>query len=385
MTKQHWIILGALGLAVLCLYCVGAVLVLQMLSAPAATQIVTALEATPTSAPIAPATNAPSVVAQPSTPQPTARPSATWVLAPLPAQTGATSVGTRASTPFAPPSTAPFGSAQGMAQSATPGATATRRPTIQPVGPIMTAWSKAQSVTTYRIEFDWTIKGNVSDMPPGWDIAKGMPLFGIAGTLVGKDSQIAFKGIMAVLFTGDPTKSVEFLTIGNQTYIRGPAPMLGAPENKWYTSSGQGTFSTNMNEGISDMPDDPTIDWGSFKKTATETFDGKRCDVYSGDKNATLKLFQSVNAKETTSKQSLDTIDNAETKFWICDDGYLHQWTMNVDGRNKDKPTDKVSFQIRLHLWDFNANIKLTPPANPAPLQMPSFDFGFATPTTKPK
>ncbi len=373
MTKRHWIILGALGLAVICLYCIGAIAVLQTLSAPSATQIVAALEATPAGATIAPTTSAPAAFTP--TTAPTARATATWVLAPQ-AQPNVTGVGTRA--PIAPPSTA--------AQGATPGATATRRATIQPVGPIMTAWSKAQNVTAYRIEFDWTVKGNLGDMPPGWDASKGLPLFGIAGAVNGKDSQMSFKGILAILFTGDPTKSVEFLTIGDKTYIRGPMPMMGAPEDKWYISSGQGTFKTTMNEGITDLPSDPTIDWNSFKKTSTETFDGKRCDVYSGDKNATLKFFQSVNAKETTGKQSLDTIDNAEIRFWICDDGYLHQWTMNVEGRAKDKPTEKVSFQIRLHLWDFNGNIKLTPPANPAPLQMPSFDFGLATPTTtKPK
>ncbi|MCI0476842.1 MAG: hypothetical protein L0Y55_11385, partial [Anaerolineales bacterium] len=261
----------------------------------------------------------------------------------------------------------------------------TRRATVQPVGPIMIAWSKAQNVTAYRIEFDWTIKGNLSDIPANWQTAQGVPLFSIAGAINGKDSQIALKGILAMLFTGGPTKSVEFLTLGDKTYLRGPAPMMGAPDDKWYVSTGQGKFSTNINEGtMPELPGDATIDWSSFKKSATETLDGKRCDVYRGDKNATTKFFQSVDTG-TTNKQSLDTIDNAETKFWVCDDGYLHQWTMNVEGRAKDKPTEKVSFQIRLHVWDFNTNIKLTPPANPAPLQMPAFDFSFATPTTKPK
>jgi hypothetical protein len=362
MTRQHWLILGALGLVVLCVYCAGGAFLLQMLSAPPITPDLAALQTTPGAATIAPPT---ALAASTPTSEPTARATATWVIAPPPAQTGATSIGTRA--PLAP--------------NTTPGATATRRATIVPVGPIMTAWSKAQNVTAYRIEFDWTIKGNLSDVPPGWNTAQGIPLFSIAGAVNGKDSQIALKGILAMLFTGDPTKSIEFLTLSDKTYLRGPAPMMGAPDDKWYVSTGQGKFSTNINEGtMPELPGDATIDWSGFKKSATETLDGKRCDVYRGDKNATTKLFQSVDTG-TTNKQSLDTIDNAETKFWICDDGYMHQWTMNIEGRAKDKPTEKVSFQIRLHIWDFNANIKLTPPANPAPLQMPAFDFSFATPT----
>jgi len=344
MTKQHWVILAILGLAVVCLYCFGGLLVLQMFNDQSA-QIVAALEATPTGATIAP----PLAFATFTPPaEPTVRPSATWVIPPPQAQIGTTTVGTRA--PLAP--------------NTTPAATATRRPTIQPVGPIMTAWSKAQNVTAYRIEFDWTIKGNFADLPAGWNAAQGLPLFGIAGTINGKDSQIAFKGILAVLFTGDPTKSIEFLTLGNQTYIRGPAPMLGAPENKWYVSTGQSTFSTNINEGIPELPSDPTIDWSGFKKTTTETLDGKRCDVYSGDKTATTKLFQSVNTQETTSKQSLGDVDSAETKFWICDDGYLHQWTMNIDGRSKDKPTMgsvKLPYEHieKLKSWVYSRNSKM--------------------------
>lgn len=361
MTKQQWALLGILGVGVLCLYCVGGWLALEMLSAPRASPDSSAFSTPPTAlALITPTSPTPPATFTP-TREPTAQATATWVIAPPQAQTGAPIVGTRA------PNT-------------TPGATATRRATVQPVGPIMTAWSKAQNVTAYRIEYDWTIKGNLSDMPPGWDANKGLPLFSIAGAVNGKDSQMKFQGLMAMLFTGDPTKAIEFLTIGDKTYLRGPAPMFGAPEDKWYVSTGRGELSIKTSEGMPDVPNDPTIDWSAFKKTGTETFDGRRCDVYTGDKNATTKLFQAAST-ETPGKSSLDNIESATTKFWICDDGYLHQWTMNIEGRAKDKPTEKVSFQIRLHVWDFNANIKLTPPANPAPLQMPSFDFSLATPT----
>jgi hypothetical protein len=92
MTKQHWAILGVLGLVVICVYCFGAVLVAQMLN-----------------------------------------------------------------------------------------------------DQFMTTWGKSQNVTAYRIEFDWTIKGNFADLPAGWNAAQGLPLLGIAGTINGKDSQMAFK------------------------------------------------------------------------------------------------------------------------------------------------------------------------------------------------
>jgi len=364
MTKSQWAILGVLGIGVLCLYCIGGWLALEMFSAPRAEPDSAAINLAPASiTPAAPTARATATLTR----EPTALPSATWVIQPPQTQSDAAALGTRAPLP----------------PNVTPPSTATRRPTIQPVGPIMTAWSKAQNVTAYRIEFDWTVTGNLPDIPANWQTAQGVPLFGIAGAVNGKDSQMKLKGLLAVIFTGDPTKSIEILTIGGKTYLHGPAPMFGAPEDKWYAATGQATFSTNMNEGMPDVPGDPTIDWNAFKKTGAEILDGRRCDVYSGDKNTTIKLFQSA-SRETPSGSGLDNIENATTKFWICDDGYLHQWTMNVEGRTKERPNEKVSFQIRLHVWDFNANIKLTPPANPAPLQMPSFDFAMPTPT-KPK
>jgi hypothetical protein len=50
---------------------------------------------------------------------------------------------------------------------------------------------------------------------------------------------------------------------------------------------------------------------------------------------------------------------------------------MNIEGRNKDKPNEKVEFQLRLHLFDLNGNIKITPPQNASPLAF----FNLATPT----
>jgi hypothetical protein len=97
MTKQHWAILGILALAVVCLYCLGGMLVLQMFADQSA-QIVAALESTPAGATIVPPplANATAIAPLTPTPQPTARPSATWVI-PLPqAPTRAVSASPRA-------------------------------------------------------------------------------------------------------------------------------------------------------------------------------------------------------------------------------------------------------------------------------------------------
>jgi hypothetical protein len=369
ITKQQWAILGVLGVAVLCLYCVGGVIVLQTLSAPPVTPDLAAFQAEPSITPTTFATPTP-------TDTPTALPTATWVLAPpptvmptatwvlAPPQAGTTVVGTRA--PLTP--------------NVTPAATATRPPTLQPTGPLMTAWSKTQKATTYRIEFQIAMSGNLPDLPPAWQLAQGMPVLGLTAAVNGKDAHMKMQGLLAMLLTGNPAQALEIMTIGGKIYLRGPAPMLGAPEAKWYVLTGQSNFSMNYQEML-ETPSDPTIDWNSFKKTTTEVLDGRRCDVYMGDKNVTLKFFDAIATTTGQGQDSLGNITNATSKFWVCDDGYLHQLLMNVEGASPNKPSEKVSFQVRLHAWDFNTNIKLTAPATAVPLPNTSFNFFFATPT----
>ena len=332
MTKQQWIIIAALALGVLLCYGLGGVMLLQVLGTQSAEVVSTpALEPT---------------IAVTATAKPTATPIAT-----------PTAQATASGTP---------------------------RPTSQSTEPISTAWDKSRTATSYRMEFDWIITGNLSGIPAGWNTSQGFPLFSLAASVNGKDSQVVMKGFIAMFLSGDPTKSVEFLTIGDKSYIKGPLPLLGAPEDKWYIATTQLTQTSVLQKNdFLDPTSGQNADWASFKKTASETFDGKQCDVYTGDQAATLNLFQSLASQGAPNEDSLTDFDKAEAKFWVCDDGYLHQMTMNVQGHDKTKPTEPVSLQLRLHLYDLNTNFKLTPPTNPAPLETPS--FFLATPTAKPK
>lgn len=239
--------------------------------------------------------------------------------------------------------------------------------------------NKAQAAKAFRIDYDWHVQGNFPDIPAAWGTKDGLSLFSLSGIINGKDSDITLKGILAVLFTGDVNKNLQLLSIGDKIYIHGPVPLMGAPENRWYVSTSTSQSSITQSSDFTDVFSNQSTDLSVIRRTGTETLDGKRCDVYTADKAATVKLFQSLDANEAPSKDSLGNVDTAEAKFWVCDDGYFHQMLISIEGRNKDKFNDKVSFQLRLHLWDFNGNLKLTPPTGAVPLQMPFLNF--ATPT----
>ncbi len=376
MTRQQWLILIALASAVLVLYCLGGILVVQMLTDQSAQ--LAGLESTlePT-APRDGATSALPTAAPrtqtPSTPRstvprasPTAPPTATWVLQPPPV----------ASTPGTPqPSTSPAP----LAGASTPG---TPQPSTPPAplagasAPLAAAWDKSQTATTFRIALEMAASGKLG--LPGVTTNQSFPLMNVSGAVNGKDSHLVIKGLVAMFLSGDANKPIEIMTVGGKTYIHGPVPMLGANEDKWYVSTPASASSLSQSSDFTQfLGDHPAL--GGFKKSGSETLDGRRCDVYSGDKTATYNLFAGLNLQGTLDKETLAALESAESKFWICDDGYFHQLWMKMDVHNKNQPSEKGTLELKLHLYDYNANIKLTPPATAAPLPMPSFNL--ATPT----
>lgn len=357
MSKQQWTIIGVLGIAVVCLYCIVGLAVLWALRAPSVISNLVAQVESPISA-IA----SPTLTTSTRTSTPTASPTATWVLASPPTSANATAVGTPILTP-----------------GVTPRTMATRSTPPQSVEPLIAAWSKTQTAQTYRVEVKVTMTGNLSDLPPAWQTVQGVPMLGFTAAVNGQDVHLKIYGLLAMLFTSNPTQAFEILKVGNKTYIHGPAPLFGAPEARWYVTTGQSDLAFNPNEML-ESPDNPTIDWAGFQKTITEMLDGRRCDVYVGDQNAMTKLLDAVKMRGGQNKNTLDNIISASTKLWACDDGYLHQIWANLEGRTSAQSSEKVGLEMYVHIWDYNARIQLTPPSDAEPLQG-LFNFSMATPT----
>ena len=280
------------------------------------------------------------------------------------------------------PEPSPLPTATRVIQVPTPRPTSSPGPTSAFAGAIQKAWDKSQTATAYRMEFDVSASGNLRNLPGLMNSNQETALFTMSGAVSGKDTQMVLKGWLSMFLGGDANKGFEIMSVGNKTYIRGPAAMFGAPENKWYVANDQ--FKSNLTNSRGFLSSTQPIDWNGFQKSSSETLDGRRCDVFRADRDATNRLFLNLDTQGTRTQDLFDALDNAEIKLWLCDDGYFHQLTMNLEGHQSAAPTDKVSMQVRVHLFDYNANIKIAPPANPAPMQMPS--LGLVTPSqTKPK
>jgi hypothetical protein len=337
MTRNQWLIIAALGVMVVCVYCVGMFFVAQqILGQDARVALAPTPTATFTPVPTWTPTNVPSP-----------RPSATLVIQlPVRATPTARVIGTQTAS----------------------------------AGAIQKAFEKSVALNAYRMEIEMKAKGDLGNLPGGVNPNQEFVLLGMSGAVNGKDTHFVIKGILGAFFGGDANKGFEMMSVGGKTYVHGPLAMLGAPEDKWYI--GDSSFKSSFSDPNQMVKPNENMDLNGFRKTGSETLDGQRCDVYTADKNSSLELFRSLNTSGAPNQDALGALDNAETKIWICDDGYFHQLAMNMEGHSQSNPAQKTAIQLKMRVFDLNANIKITAPANAAPMQAPAFFFG--TPTATP-
>ncbi|HQV70679.1 MAG TPA: hypothetical protein PLJ62_06845 [Thermoflexales bacterium] len=289
------------------------------------------------------------------------------------------------SAPVAPQPTAILPTAVPPTATAAPPTATAVPPTATPIPPTATTAPKTGGMisdviermskeTPYRMEITMTAKG----MPASAGIGDAPVIFA-KGEVNGKNSHMQMGGVIFALFTGDPEKPMEMLTIGDDTYVKGPAPLFGAPDSKWYTmTGGSSSVVSNPAAGIFGEKGDNQVKDSDFTKSGSETVDGKKCDIYLGNKDALQKAYDGLG----TSGEDAAKIEAGEYKIWICDDGYLHKlsMTLKTDFTGNGIMMDML---IVAHMYDFGANIKIERPANPQAAKEPSFDALMATPTPK--
>lgn len=267
----------------------------------------------------------------------------------------------------------------------------TEAPTQAPVsnatgGPLQDALNKVLAASTYRVDLSIKGEGGFTGAPtpaPG-EQAKPITLVVMKGDVDGKDAHFTLRGALTSFLGIDPEKTIELITASGKAYLKGPVPLLGATEEKWYEVPPQAASvaqppltPASFLQSFGEAGINPT----DFKNAGTETLDGQNCQVLAGDKTAVVNAFKKFGGATGATQEDLDSIDNAEFKFWVCEDGYLHQVRMLFEGHEKDTPDQKGSFEILIKMMDFDKDIQITPPADATPLQIPGATAPQVTPT----
>lgn len=266
---------------------------------------------------------------------------------------------------------------------ATPLPTPTPPPAAVSADVIQSGLLAATQADSYRVEFSFKAKGPTSDGAPVVSPDGAVELFSVKSEVAGKNSRMEVSGLFAVFLSGDPAKSVQFLTVDGKSYIRGPAPLFGATENAWYevpADQASSTVTFSPERITAPLEQSGNFDATGFTSGGVETLDGQRCAVFIGDKETTIRLLSGVNEQGTLpSTLKAEEIDQAETRLFICEDGRLHKMTINVSGTPAGE-TEPTSLSMLLRFYDFNSNIRIEAPANARPLAPPSFSLPTPTP-----
>lgn len=162
-------------------------------------------------------------------------------------------------------------------------------------------------------------------------------------------------------------EQIEFTEVRGLYFVKG-ARSLGLPSaTKWFTLSADSAdaarppFSAEdvLTSFIAQAPKE------NFQPSSRESLDGAACQVY---RYAPKNLMETGIANLVGSEQeaaAFGALDPSEIKLWICEDGMLHQLTVDVSAHNPRRTTDKGTAQLKLHIWDFASNaIKIDPPQN---------------------
>ena len=245
---------------------------------------------------------------------------------------------------------------------------ATKAATSAPGGsagnPFTDALTKAKGATKYRVQFSWifgaTDNGKYSETP----------FIDFSGEVDGAKSRMSSKGGILAMLSGDEKTPVEIISADGKTYMKG-VNMFGLTDPKqWYITDDSST------SGFADFAKpDEYKDWlggsnaSDYKRVRTENLDGQSCDVYLSDakslqNSAIIGLLGSAQ-----DKNDFSAIDKSEMNFWLCKDGYVHQFILDYQGHDAKDATQKGALKMTWHAWDFNnAAISVTVPKDAKPM-----------------
>lgn len=168
-------------------------------------------------------------------------------------------------------------------------------------------------------------------------------------------------------------EQIEFIAARGQFFAKG-ARSLGLPTaTRWYTltpdlaDAARPPFGPEevLTSFLAQVPKE------TFQPFAREALDALACQVWRYIPKTLAETGISNTLGSDLENSAFGALDQAEIKLWLCDDGALHQLSVEIASHNPRRATEKGSAKLLLHVWDFqNASIKIEPPGNAEKFQI---------------
>lgn len=173
------------------------------------------------------------------------------------------------------------------------------------------------------------------------------------------------------------TEQQEMITIGNDFYLKNAQSpdewfLLPEAEHATYIQQSPRSSIQGFTGFFGDFSDAETAILGSYRNTATEELDGMTCDVYTQSKPAAAATFFNLwtgkNHLVPPSEEMAALFEVAETKLWLCADGYVHQLQAAFQLKAESSAgSGSPRMEVAAHIYDLNADIQLVAPTNVKP------------------
>lgn len=245
---------------------------------------------------------------------------------------------------------------------------------------LVNALLRVKTATRYRFEVTIIGRGALtvgrSITSESGSEPKEVILVSLQGAIRDQDAHLVIS--RPTFLTANPDRPLEVIHVGGKSYLKGPLPLVGANQDTWYELAPQMSNPVQpalLPGQVLDLFGAEGLDPADLKR-GSESLDGQSCDVYSGDTSALLRALNRLE-NATGATPNLDSIDRTEFMLWVCEDGYIHQVRLLIEGH--DKSDQKGSYQVLIKLSDWNGDIQITPPVDAQPLDGP-----FANPTATP-
>jgi SH3-like domain-containing protein len=235
---------------------------------------------------------------------------------------------------------------------------------------LVNALRKTSKVASYRMELRLTASGVLSELGAA-NASVRLTLVDIRGATSAGNTQMSIGGFFANML-GAPQSGIEMLQVGGVSYVKGPIPALGAPQNRWYRSAkgqnllGEGQPATNPTVTLKEL-ERADLTW--MKKLGTIQADGQSCTRYGTTDIATIR--REVQGFSGGAPEGIDLAGakKGEMAFVICPDGMLHKFGFLIEGIDPKNPKSPFLVDASLRMFDFGSKIQITAPAGALPLE----------------
>ena len=261
----------------------------------------------------------------------------------------------------------------------TPAPAMTSTPEAPSDNTLQAAILKTSAAASYQIEMVMTGSGQPFAALSGDDQNTEVTLMAITGQHNRQNAAFTMSGLATALLGAGPD-GAQVIAADGKTYLRGPAPLLGALEERWYIlpdeQASMAQAPVDMLQFLRRFAEDSAGEFEfAFQREDSQEFEGQSCEVYTADAPATREALDSFGANIVPGAGSL-SMQAGEFRVWVCDDGFVHRLQMNFELSSADGERKVVLFKGDVRLRDHGASIEISAPADAIALDLP----GLASP-----